>query len=88
MTDATPPRRLSPIERMIDEACGHTPGRALTDRAFVTLECPTCKKKKTVARHKSDLPGTVRVVTPCPDCSDETAIIDYFDANGKQITHD
>ena len=82
-----PPRRLAPIERMIDEACGLRSGKKLAGMAFVTLECPTCKKKKTVPRDKTDLPGTARVVMNCPDCCDEATIIDYFDANGKQITH-
>ncbi len=80
-------RRLSPIEMAIDRSCGVNsahPPRAKT----VTLECPICKKRKIVARDKTDPINAARVVFACPDCVDEVNIIDYFDADGRQIYGD
>jgi hypothetical protein len=71
----------------IDRACGFN--RARPPRAkTVTLECPVCKKRKIVAKDKTDPENAARVVFACPDCADEVNIIDYFDADGRQIDCD
>ena len=54
-------------------------------RKDVTLECPICGRRKTVATAKSDPPRTALVRSTCNDCPDDAAIIDYFDAYGNQI---
>ncbi len=50
----------SPLDRMIDEACGLKPG------AFVTMQCPTCQKEKQAPRHETDPEGTAVVEADCP----------------------
>lgn len=82
-------RRPSPIEMAIDRACGLAPGGA-PKRQLVTLECPQCGKKKSVSKDKTDPPGTVRVVMSCNDCVDDGdfRLIDYFNADGRQIDAD
>lgn len=76
-----PPRRLSPIEMMVDKATGF-------DRAnqnLVTLRCPTCKKEKLVTRDDSWHPLAAVVEYPCPSCPAE-GDVRYLDSNGKQIS--
>ena len=80
----------SPIETMIDRACGFDQSAPRPVRDLVILRCPICKKEKKVDRHKSDPPGCTVVETACPDCSrsGDFEIVDYFNAAGAQIDCD
>ena len=75
---------LTPIERMVDAACGFSPEHT----ARVTLRCPTCKREKEVARHATDPALATVVVIPCGDCPTYSPRSgpEYLDATGKQIT--
>jgi hypothetical protein len=77
------PRSLSPIERMIDEACGIGPGSKPAPR--VMIECPKCGRTKLVPLEFPDPPGTSRIVFPCNKCEQDGAGIYYFNAQGQQI---
>lgn len=83
-------RRLSPIERMIDEACGLKPGEIPTPIDPVTMRCPKCKKELVVARAEHDHPRAKYVETECPDCicSGTREEVMYFDADGAQLFFD
>ena len=68
----------SPIERMIDEACGVKPGD------FVTLRCPECNREKRVAKAENDPDGTAVVVAVCDRCDDGSkSLVDYYDGQGR-----
>lgn len=80
----------SPIERMIDEACGIGGDQPTKPPVqYVTLFCPGCESAKTVKRDDSDLPGTMTIHARCPDCNpgDFDEVI-YFDADGTQLLDD
>lgn len=74
----------SPIDSMIDQACGVPPG--WKGRPHVTLFCHKCNKTKRVPKDDTDPPNTARVETLCPECcgGDFSEVL-YFDASGKQI---
>lgn len=77
-------RPLSPIEIMIDRACGVTVNVSAPSR--ITLRCPACKVEKSVVRTLLDPTDASVVVFPCPKCFvAETATIEYFDAGGKAL---
>ena len=72
----------SPLDRMIDEACGVKPGD------FVTMRCSTCQKQKLAPRHEMDPEGTAVVQSDCPGCAragDKDYVIQYFDAHGQEL---
>lgn len=76
--------RRSPVERMVDRACGIPDDWVPPPR--VTLECSRCGKKKDVAMDATDPPGTARIRMLCPECAKgDRSMIDYFDKNGKQL---
>src|SRR6185312_15219308 len=61
----------SPMERMIDAACGLRPGEAPPSRpAPVKLECPKCAAERMVERSDTDPPNTYIVQLTCPKCHD------------------
>lgn len=75
----------SPIEMMVDKACGFDPSK-VEPRDLVTLRCPTCKKEKPVDRDKSDPPGTAIVAVDCPDCNEgDFEDVHYYRADGTEI---
>lgn len=77
-------RQISPIEQMIDKACGYKPAAAPN---MVTLVCPTCGTVKRVKEIDSDPPGTYRVEADCNECaSPDGRDIRYFDKHGKEIS--
>lgn len=80
-------RPLSPIERMIDAACGFGP-ETKARRLMIVLECPECGKTKTVRPDKTDPHGTARVRATCNECPDDAGIVDYFNEVGQQIDLD
>jgi hypothetical protein len=77
----------SPIEMMIDKACGYDPSKRPSPRPpAVILRCPSCAKEKGTWKHKSDPVGTAVVQSRCPECCGgdfDTPI--YFDHAGKEI---
>jgi rubredoxin len=77
----------SPIERMIDAACGVPKSERFDRPAPVKLECPKCGAEKMAARDKTDPPNTYIVKLTCPKCHDEGDFqqVDYFNQQGEQI---
>jgi hypothetical protein len=75
---------LSPIERMVDKACGFN--RAADSSLTVILCCPVCRKEKVTAL-EHEPKGTVKIVLPCPDCIESAGVKSpvYFDANMKLL---
>ncbi|WP_269582018.1 hypothetical protein [Roseibium sp. Sym1] len=70
----------TPIQQMIDAACGVQPGD------FVTLRCPGCKAEKRVRKDVTDPDGTAIVEFQCPDCNPgDFDIPTYFDENGIEL---
>ena len=84
------PRPLSPIERMIDQACGvgedHVPGAA----NMMVLRCGQCRRLQDVAREVWDPPTADVVEADCPRCATEnpTRCVTYYDADGAIIPVD
>lgn len=81
-----------PIHTLIDAGvkCGKcgTPGVGTCD-CWVKLECPKCKRTLTVERDETDPANCARIVTSCPECNrGDFALVDYFDAEGRQINCD
>ena len=60
----------TPIERMVDEACGHDTLSA-PPPFLIRLRCPTCGGEKLVERHTVDPCKAVLCVFPCQDCEDD-----------------
>ena len=54
-------------------------------RRNVTLECPTCGRRKEALPDPSDPPRTTLVRAVCDRCPDDAALVSYFDAYGNQI---
>lgn len=77
-------RNRSPIERMVDSACGVPDDYTPPPR--VTLRCPNCKRTMSAAMEKIDPPGTAVVETCCPNCAgNERREVFYYDKDGKQL---
>ena len=76
-------RHLSPIERMVDEACGM--GRRIERQPMVRLLCRQCKRIKHVERHETDPEGTSIVEALCDRCDDgvSKSEVHYYDAQGR-----
>ena len=56
---------------------------------IVTLECPHCGRTRETPRDPTDPPATARVRTKCDRCDDgDFALVDYFDAEGRQVLPD
>jgi hypothetical protein len=51
----------------------------------VMLRCPHCGRTMEVDPDPTDPPGTAVVSSTCDRCPDDATIIDYFDAQGRQI---
>lgn len=77
-------RNRSPIERIVDRACGIPDDYEPPPR--VTLECSGCKRTKDAAMDPTDPTGTARVVMRCPECAGgDFSMVDYFNKDGQQI---
>ena len=75
----------SPLDRLIDQACGIKPG------AFVTMRCPTCRTEKQAPRHETDPEGTAVVQADCPGCAragGKDYAVQYFGADGRELRFD
>ena len=79
----------SPIERMVDEACGTTPKQGhLLPAGAVNLRCPRCARQIRVAKDETDPEGTETVVSLCERCDDggnKSVEVLYYDKDGKQV---
>ncbi len=76
-------RPRTPIDRMIDAACGIDP-----DRGYVILTCPDCDRVKKVVRDETDHPKAAYVSYPCPGCRGESEPeVEYFDAAMNPLHH-
>ncbi len=86
----------SPIDRMIDEACGLTPEkieekieqlRANRKKLFLTLRCPSCGKEQQSRRTPDDPPNAALMLMACPDHfpAGETVPVEYRDENGTVL---
>lgn len=76
---------VSPIELMIDRACGFD--RATQPpRDLVSLHCPDCGKTIRVDRDIADPPSTAKIEIACNKCSqDPERAVKWFNAKGQQI---
>lgn len=80
----------SPIDMMVDEACGFDQNAPRPLRDTVTLRCPMCQTSKIVDRHKSDPPNTAVVESSCLKChkSGDFENVNYLNSAGSQIDLD
>lgn len=71
----------SPIELMIDQATGYTPGQ----RKVITLRCPHCKRTKGALKDKTDPEGTSVVEALCDQCDSggNKPEVHYYDEEGR-----
>lgn len=74
----------SPIEMMVDKACGYDPAKAVPT---ITLRCPVCSKEKEVGRHRTDPKEAKVVLSECLDCGKSGGFEEvwYLDSTGKEI---
>lgn len=79
-------RPRSPIEIMVDRACGFDADTAQAVER-IELRCPTCAQTRRVAREPQDPDGARVVEITCPKCigDAETVPVVYRDANGAVI---
>lgn len=76
----------SPIEILIDRACGVPEHFEPEREPLLTLSCPGCRAAKRVHEHETDPPGTTRIEYPCPKClTGDVAAPRYYAANGQEI---
>lgn len=82
-------RPLSPIERMIDAACGRPPGGKPSPQ-MITLRCPHCARTKPTTVEPIDPPGTAVIECMCDRCDTGgfKPEVSYYDAQGRQIDID
>lgn len=79
-------KHRSPIEMMVDKACGFDPSNPPQPRELpIELHCPKCKEVLKVDADETDPEGTAKIETACPKCQTEDFKISYFDAEGKLI---
>ena len=57
---------MSPLEQMIDKACGYVAPRIESDD--LVLVCRVCKRAATIRRPLYGMEGVRRLETVCPDC--------------------
>ena len=79
-------RQRSPIEILIDRACGITDEEAPAAYESITLRCSQCGREQKAPRDEWDPPGAVIVQARCPRCvGDGPDDVLYFAAGGEQI---
>lgn len=79
---------LTPIDKLIDKACGFDPLKASKRHWLVTLVCPKCKRSIRTISDKTDPRGTASVHFKCPECEPAGGFEDnpiYFNAAGQEI---
>lgn len=76
----------SPIEIMVDRACGIPDDVTWIKPTGPTMRCRKCKQEKKVSTHYSDPDGTVVIEFLCPECApDGFDDLTYLDASGKAL---
>lgn len=84
---ASPPKARTPIEMMVDKACGFDSTAPLAPRGPI-MWCPDCEKQLVTQLHPSDPSGTVVISFPCLECIDQTKPFpapQYYDSTGKEL---
>lgn len=75
----------SPIEQMIDRACGYTPSDT-GHPVIIILACPHCLTQRSTTIDASFPPETRRVQYPCPTCQKSHGeTIEFFDGVGRRL---
>jgi len=76
--------RRSPIEMMVDQACGFDASK-MPDVEYVTLKCTHCGRTKRAPKDETDPQGTARVEVACPECtgSGDRPEVHYYDAQDR-----
>lgn len=74
----------SPIEMMIDKACGFDLASAPKIERIM-LKCPHCGRTSSAPKDETDPQGTARVEVSCPDCTKEgdRPQMHYYDSSGQ-----
>lgn len=82
----TPGRLLTPIEQMVDAACG----LKYPMPRQVWVSCPGCLGQFRVSANGYDPENAYRVEATCPDCSQKGAemVYRYFDREGNEVPVD
>lgn len=76
----------SPIEKMIDDACGVSPKQ---EPRQIVLYCSGCLLRKSVDRHENDPPNAVLAHIQCPECvGGDFDTTYYYDVNGNEIPYE
>lgn len=89
----------SPLEIMIDRACGFVPGSQPASRLSIKLECCFCHKVVVAGRGPEDPKQADKAVFPCPECWPKIAkedigkyagpegqlIVKYYDVDGNSV---
>ena len=80
-------RRRSPIEIMVDRACGVPDDY---EPLPVLLSCPDCGRQRRTERVEGDPEGTIEISVTCPECGhgDKECDIEYFGADGQRLYAD
>lgn len=83
-------RPRSPIEMLVDKACGYDPDKETKTRKpepgpDIEMSCPECREVLMVYGDESDPEGTAKIETACPKCSTGDFKISYFDSEGNLI---
>lgn len=83
-------RPRSPIEIMVDRACGFGPNQYEPPELPVLLTCPGCGRQMRSPTVEGDPEGTAAITVKCPECAhgDKESDIEYFDAQGKRLYAD
>lgn len=78
-------RGMSPIDPMIDEACGYD--RSAWENNRVAVRCPKCTRSQFAPRDETDPEGTRIVIYLCPECRPDgfDDCPRYLDAEGVEI---
>jgi uncharacterized protein YbaR (Trm112 family) len=72
----------SPIEILIDKACGVTEEKP---PHVIMLRCPVCKKSKVVEKDEYDPPMSVLQEFPCPHCRGPQDEVKWFNEEGEEL---
>lgn len=87
LASAIKPRAATtPIEAMIDEACGVNDARyQAPSLRSIRLLCPRCHKCLYVSRDDTDPEGTEFICFGCPDCRSENELPRYYGAKTEML---
>jgi len=77
----------SPINALIDKACGYKPKATVRSSKLVLLRCPSCKRKRLTEREQGEPKRTATIILRCPDCDKKHGFMWplFLDKNGKDL---